>query len=513
MYAAGTQVWLAFGLYLAATFYFAYLAHRKTSKTGFMEDFFVAGRSIGPWVLGLTWIATAASGGTFIGSPALGHTYGWSVMLWICSYMVVATTGFGLFGKRVAELGARTGALTFPDLLRDRFDSRAIGTVSGVAIIILYIAYLVAQYVAGARVIEAVLGVPYHWGVLGFALTVSLYTAYGGFRAVAWTDAFQAIVMLTGVLITVFFAIRKLGGLQAVYDGLEAQTPDLLTTPGPTDFLPIPTAISFFCIWALAGPAQPSTITRFLACRDTKALKRACFLIGIYISLLYPCIIGIGIMGRVLVPELAAADHATPATILAVVPPVLAGFVLAAPLAAIMSTISSFLLVTSSAIVRDLYERNLPERLTEKRARNLSYLATFAVAGVALAFALQPPDFLQFIVVFAGTGLAATFFFPTLLGVYWPRMNKTGCLAGIAGGFLSFLLQYVSFGTRSFAGFDPFVWSMIVSLFCVVAASLATPPGAESLRERYFPKAQGQATRPVLRLRAIRNTMGGTAST
>ena len=119
-------------------------------------------------------------------------------------------------------------------------------------------------------------------------------------------------------------------------------------------------------------------------------------------------------------------------------------------------------------IVRDLYERNLPERLTEKRARYLSYLATFAVAGVALAFALQPPDFLQFIVVFAGTGLAATFFFPTLLGVYWPRMNKAGSLAGIAGGFLSFLLQYVSFGTRSFGGFDPFVWSMIVSLACVV---------------------------------------------
>lgn len=487
MYAANTHVWFAFGVYLAVTFFFAYLAHRKASKTGFMEDFFVAGRSIGPWVLGLTWIATAASGGTFIGSPALGHTYGWSVMLWICAYMVVATTGFGLFGKRVAELGRRTGALTFPDLLRDRFESQAIGTVSGVAIIILYIAYLVAQYVAGARVIEAVLGVPYQWGVLGFAVTVSLYTAYGGFRAVAWTDAFQAVVMLAGVLITVFFAVRKLGGLQAVYDGLQAQSPDLLTAPGPDGFLSIPAAISFFCVWALAGPAQPSTITRFLACRDTRALKRACFLIGIYIMLLYPCVIGIGIMGRVIVPELEAADHAMPATILAVVPPALAGFVLAAPLAAIMSTISSFLLVTSSALVRDLYERNLTEPMSEKRARNLSQLATFVVAGAALLFALRPPDFLQYIVVFAGTGLAATFFFPTILGIYWPRMNKAGCMAGILGGFGSFLLQYVTLGRISFGGFDPFVWSMIISCLSTVGASWATAPGPESLRQRYFP--------------------------
>jgi SSS family transporter len=489
MYAAGTQVWFAFAVYLAATFYFAYLAHRKASRTGFMEDFFVAGRSIGPWVLGLTWIATAASGGTFIGSPALGHTFGWSVMLWICAYMVVATTGFGLFGRRVAELGRRTGALTFPDLLRDRFESQAIGTISGVAIIILYIAYLVAQYVAGARVIEVVLGVPYHWGVLGFALTVSLYTAYGGFRAVAWTDAFQAVVMLVGVLVTVFFAVRKLGGLQAVYDGLQTQSPDLLTAPGPEGFLSIPSAFSFFCVWALAGPAQPSTITRFLACRDSRAIKRACFLIGIYITLLYPCVIGIGIMGRVLVPELEAADHATPATILAVVPPVLAGFVLAAPLAAIMSTISSFLLVTSSAIVRDLYERNLPEPMSEKRARILSHLATFGVAGAALVFALHPPDFLQYIVVFAGTGLAATFFFPTILGIYWPRMNRAGCMAGILGGFGSFLLQYIAFGRVSLGGFDPFVWSMIVSCLSTTGVSLATAPGPESLRKRYFPAA------------------------
>ena len=330
MYSSDSQVWFAFILYLAITFGLAYFAHRRASKKAFMEDFFVAGRQIGPWVLGLTWIATAASGGTFIGSPALAHTYGWSVMLWICSYMVVATMGMGLFGKRIAEIGRRTGALTFPDLLRDRFESKAIGNISGFAIVVLHIAYLVAQYVAGARVIEAVLGVPYHVGVLGFALTVSLYTAYGGFRAVAWTDAFQAIVMLFGVLITAGFAVRKMGGLSVVFDELVGQSPDLVATPGPDNFLPLPAAISFFCVWALASPAQPALITRFLACRDTKALKRACFLIGVYITLLYPCVIGIGIVGRTLVPNLEAADHATAATIVSAVPAVLAGFVLAA---------------------------------------------------------------------------------------------------------------------------------------------------------------------------------------
>lgn len=144
-------------------------------------------------------------------------------MLWISGYIAVATAGMGLMGKRISELGRQTGALTFPDLLRDRFESPAIGIISSLAIVILHTSYMVAQYIAGARIVEAVLGVPNLWGVVGFALTVSLDTAYGGFRAVAWTDGFQALVMLFGVLLTAFFAVQKVGGLQAVYDRLAAQ--------------------------------------------------------------------------------------------------------------------------------------------------------------------------------------------------------------------------------------------------------------------------------------------------
>ena len=346
MYSANSTVWIAFFLYLLVTFFLAHLARKQAAGGNFLEEFFVGGRTLGPWVLGLTWIATAASGGTFIGAPSLGHANGWVVMLWISGYIVVATTGFGLLGRRISEIGRATGALTFPDLLRDRFDSKAIGIISGIALVILHTSYIVAQYVAGARVLEVVLGVPYLWGVLGFAVTVCLYTAYGGFRAVAWTDSFQAVVMLVGVLLTAGFAIYKIGGFQAVFDGLAAQSPDLVSGPGPDNFLSLPAAISFFFIWPIATAGQPALMTRFLACRDIASLKRASLLIGFYILLLYPAVIFVGIVGRVLVPELAAPDHALPATILAAVPPVLAGFVLAAPMAAIMSTISSFLLVS-----------------------------------------------------------------------------------------------------------------------------------------------------------------------
>jgi len=486
MHSGSVHVWLGLVIYFGITFLMAWLSRRRATKEQFMEEFFVAGRGIGAWILGLTWIATAASGGTFIGAPALAHTYGWILLLWIASYMVFATTGIGLLGKRVASIGRQTGALTFPDLLRDRFESRAIGITSALAILILYTAFMVAQYIAGARLLEVVLGVPYVWGVLGFVATVSLYTSYGGFRAVAWTDAFQALVMLAGVLIAAPFAIRKAGGFPAIFDNLMAQSPGLLSGPGPNHFLPVPAAISFFCVFALAAPGQPSLVTRFLACRDTRALKRASFLIGLYILLLYPAIMTLGVVGRVLRPDLRAADHATPATILSAVPPVLAGLVLAAPLAAIMSTVSSFLLVTSSAFVRDLYQRNAKSKLTDRKARLLTHAATFIVAAIGVGFALNPPQFLQYIVIFSGTGLSATFLFPLLLGLYWPRMNKAGCLAAILGGFLSFVAQYAFFGTKSFAGSDPFVWSLAISLVCGVVAALVTAPGPSEITRRYF---------------------------
>lgn len=472
MYESGPAVWIAFLAYLSLTFVFAWLGHRKAKAGGaFMEEFFVAGRSIGPWVIGLTWIATQASGGSFIGVPALAHTNGYSMLLWISGYVISILVGFGLLAQRIAYVGRKTGALTFPDLLRDRYESPAIGIISGIALIILYTGYIVAQYVAGARVLEVVLGIPYLYGVVAFAVVVTIYTTYGGFRAVAWTDSFQAVVMLIGVLVTVAFALDKVGGLEAVRAGLEAQDPALLSPYGPSNFLPIAAAISFFFIWPFAGAGQPSVITRYLASGEGPGLNRALVMVAFYVILTYPAIITIGLVGRVLAPDLVAADHAMPATIIAVVPPWLAGFVLAGPMAAIMSTLSSFLLVSASALVRDLYERNRGQPLGEGAARRWTTIATFAVAAIALVFALEPPEFLQYIVVFSGTGLAATFLLPICFSLYWPGMNKTGCLVGILGGFVVFLAQYILFGTKSFFNFDPFVWSLLASLvFCVVGS-------------------------------------------
>jgi sodium/pantothenate symporter len=480
------SVGLSFGLYIAITFLLAWLAHRKAKGQRFLEEFFVAGRGIGPWVLALTWVATMASGGTFIGAPALAWQNGWVAHLWIAGFMCLAFTGMGILGKRIAFLGTATGAMTMPDLIRDRFESRGLGTILAVITLLLYVSYLVAQYIAGARVMEVALGMPYWAGLLLVSLTVTLYTAWGGFRAVAWTDAFQAIVMLIGILLTLGFALWKAGGIAPITEYLAAQSPELLAPPGPGNFLPLPQALSFFVMWPLAVLGQPALMSRFLASGDPRTLSKATLINGAYVFLLYPSIMTLGIVGRYLAPDIAMPDQAMPATIVAAVPTWLAGLVLAAPFAAIMSTISSFLLVTGSAIVRDLYHRNLDHALSDRKAQVLSQGTTFLIGALALAIAFRPPEYLQYIVIFSATGLASSFVAPTVLAVFWPRATRAGAYAALFGGLGSFALQYALYGTRSWFGFDPFVWSLSLSFVCGIVASYATPPQRKELREAWF---------------------------
>jgi len=476
----------AFAAYIIITLVFAAMAHFRSARGRFLDEFFVAGRSFGPWVLALTWVATMASGGTFVGAPALGWQNGWSVLLWICGYMTITVTGMGILGKRIAYLGRVTGALTMLDLLRDRFESKALSTVFAVLTLFLYICYLVAQYVAGARVMEVALGLPYWLDLVILALSVTVYTAFGGLRAVAWTDAFQATVMLGGILITFALALQYVGGFDGLNQLLVATAPELTSLPGPNNFLPLSQAISFFLVWSFTPLGQPALLSRFLSTGEPSVVGRATFFNGAYVLLLYPAIMMMGVMSRVIVPNIAAPDQATPATIVAVVPAWLAGVVLAAPFAAVMSTISSFLLVTGGTIVQDLYQRNLKTELDDNKARWISQGTTLVIGIVALAIAFRPPQYLQYIVIFAATGLAAAYLAPTVMAVFWPRATKAGAFAALLVGMGSFGVQYVFYGSRSWLDMDPFIWSLVLSLVAGITVSLCTSPSNSEVNRVWF---------------------------
>jgi SSS family solute:Na+ symporter/sodium/pantothenate symporter len=482
-------------------------------KKGFLRKYFLGNRSLGAFAVALT--AAVMSGGTFMGFPSLVYKFGWIVGLWIASYMVAPLTILGILGKRIGHLGRRTGAITLPDLFRERFGSPALGLTTSLLIILFLSCFLVPQFKAGGLLMQMVLpSGTYTWiseenvlgqadtgyvmGLVIFAATVVAYTAYGGFLAAVWTDVFQSIIMAIGVMILLPLAMMASGGLvHATARGMEIAGDGFAFGPGAgRAFHPLGLAFSFFVMWAITGMGQPSTMVRLMAFRDTRTLRYSIIYLVIYNAIVYIPLILIFVAARSILPDLGnKSDQVMPRLVIALANPYLAGLILAAPYGAVMSTVSGFLLIISSGLVRDVYQRFLRPSASEKEIEWASYSATVAVGLMVAVVALRPPEFLQLIVVFASSGMASSFLMPAILGCFWRRATAGGALAAmlVGAGVTLGLYGYGSylgrngidqgigppssgFGAYYLLGFEPCVWGLSLSLVAGIVGSLATAP-------------------------------------
>jgi SSS family solute:Na+ symporter/sodium/pantothenate symporter len=485
------------------------------SKAGFLRKYFLGNRSLGAFAVALT--AAVMSGGSFLGFPSFVYKYGWVVGLWICSYMVAPLTTLGVLGKRIGHIARRTGAITLPDFFRERFGSPALGLLTSLFIILFLSAFLVAQFKAGGLLMKIVLpSSTYSWsgieelggaqgpgyivGLLVFTATVVAYTAYGGFLAAVWTDVFQSIVMAIGVLILLPLALIKAGGLEAAtYKGMELAGDGFAFGPGAgRAFHPIGLAFSFFVMWAITGMGQPSTMVRLMAFRDSRTLRYSMIYLTIYNMMVYIPLILIFVCARSILPDLGNhSDEAMPRLVTTLANPYVAGLILAAPYGAVMSTVSGFLLIISSGLVRDIYQRFLRPTASEKEIEWASYAATVGVGILVCLLAIRPPEFLQLIVIFASSGLASAFLMPALLGAFWRRANAPGAIAAMLAGGGTTLALYAygsflgltqkgydqgigppssGFGAYYLLGLEPAVWGLLASLAAGIIVSLMTPP-------------------------------------
>jgi Na+/pantothenate symporter len=286
------------------------------------------------------------------------------------------------------------------------------------------------------------------------------------------------------------------------------QLPDRASEMTPIDrqsslaregFLPLSLAISFFFMWAISGTGQPSTMVRLMAFRNTATLRRAIFTVAIYYSMIYFPLVIIFCCARIVLPGMdLESDRIMPQMAVTLTSQIgqgwLAGLLVAAPFAAVMSTVDSFLLIISSALVRDIYQRNLNPGVKDKTIKRLSYLFTVLVGLGATLGAINPPQFLQDLVVYTGSGLAACFLAPMVFALYWPRANVFGCISGMALGFAAHLALYLSgiFVNGSFYqpyrmfNMDPIVFGLFVSFVAVYVVSRWTKPPPEDLVRKYF---------------------------
>jgi SSS family solute:Na+ symporter/sodium/pantothenate symporter len=449
-----------------------------------------------------------------MGFPSLVYKFGWVVALWIASYMVAPMTVLGVLGKRIGQLSRRTGAITLPDLFRERFGSPSLGLLTSVLVLFFLTCNLVAQFKAGGLIMKIVLpsetinwvvsedspataDAGYYLGLAIFAATVIAYTTYGGFLAAIWTDVFQSIVMAVGVLILFPLAMVASGGLEkATLAGVAQTDAGFAFGPGAVRaFHPIGLAVSFFFMWAITGMGQPSTMVRLMAFRDSRTLRYSILYLTVYNFAIYVPLVLIFIAARAILPDLSKTDEVMPRLVVTLANPYVAGLILAAPYGAVMSTVSGWLLIISSGLVRDLYQRFLRPAASEKEIERASYAATVAVGVVVALLALRPPEYLQLIVVFSSSGMASAFLMPAVLGAFWRRANHQGAIAAMAAGASTTLLLYLTgylmglsgydpgigasggvFVPYYLGGLDPCVWGLGVSLVAGVTVSLLTAP-------------------------------------
>ncbi|MEO6809344.1 MAG: sodium transporter [Isosphaeraceae bacterium] len=488
-------------------------------KAGFLRKYFLGNRSLGAFAVALT--AAVMSGGTFMGFPSLVYSFGWVVGLWIASYMVAPLTVLGVLGKRIGQLSRRTGAITLPDLFRERYGSPALGLLTSILIMFFLTVNLIPQFKAGALIMKIVLpssasswfvaqgvagstDVGYLIGLAIFTTTVVAYTAYGGFLAAIWTDVFQSLIMAFGILILFPLAMAASGGLShATLTGMEQAGNGFAFGPGAgRDFHPIGLAISFFVMWAITGMGQPSTMVRLMAFRDSRTLRYSILYLTLYNALIYIPLIFIFVAARSILPGLTESDEIMPRLVIKLANPYVAGLILAAPYGAVMSTVSGFLLIVASGLVRDVYQRFLRPTASEREVQWASYVATVGVGLIVALIATHPPNYLQLVVVFAGSGMAAAFLMPAFLGAFWRRSTAKGAIAGMTAGTVATLGLYVlgSFGPEHLGlawlfppnpdigavsafrpyylfRLDPAVWGLVSSFTAMVIGSyLSSPP-------------------------------------
>lgn len=526
-----------------------------SDRLGFLRKYFLGNRSLGAFAVALT--AAVMSGGTFMGFPSLVYTFGWVVGLWIASYMVGGMTVLGLMGKRIGQISRRTGAITLPDLFRERYGSPALGLITSLMVLLFLSINLVAQFKAGAIIVKTVLppeavswfespgpavaavengaavvnqpavkksaiDAGYYIGLALFSATVIFYTAYGGFLAAIWTDIFQSIIMAIGVLILLPLALAQTGGLHAAtVSGMESAGTGFGFGPGAgRAFHTLPLAFSFFLMWAISGAGQPSTLVRLMAFSNSKTLRYSIAYLTFYNAVVYIPLILVFICARQILPDLASipggSDQVMPMLCQKLANPYVAGLILAAPYGAVMSTVSGFLLIVASGLVRDVYQRFLRPTASEREIEWMSYAGT-AVVGLLVALAaLNPPPYLQLIIVFSGASMAAAFLTPALLGCYWRRATAAGALAAMivgpavtvalyAAGFI--LTKYYgidqgfgpppkppAYGPYYLLGFDPCVWGLGSSFLAgIIGSVVSRPPDPERVALLFDaqPKASG----------------------
>lgn len=439
------------------------------SSSSFLQEYFLGGRSLGGFVLAMTMTATYGSASSFLGGPGVAYTEG---LGWVLLAMSQVATGYFVLmvlGKKFAIVTRSYQAITMVDFLKERYQSKWVVLFSSFSIIIFLFSAMAAQWIGGARLIESLTGLSYIGALFIFAVSVMVYVIIGGFRAVALTDAIQGSIMFVGTLILLIATIIAGGGISNIIADLSAENPNLITPFGAEGNLTPMYVSSFWILVGVGVVALPQIAVRAMSYKDSRSMHRALIIGTIVVGVIMLNMHLIGVFARPILPGIDIGDKVMPLLALEILPPWLAGVVLAAPMAAIMSTVDSLLLLVSSSVVKDLYLNYVSPTASEQRVKRMSVSVTAILGIIVFLMALNPPDLIIWLNLFAFGGLEAAFIWPIVLGLYWEKGNKYGALASMIAGVGVYVITD-RFSVLAF-GMHPVVVPVVLSFVAYVVVS------------------------------------------
>lgn len=459
-------------LYLVFVFGVAFYAYRQRRHGEFLSEYYVGGRSMSGLVLAMTTAATYIGASSFIGGPGAAYKYGlgWVLLAMIQVPAVLLT--LGVVGKKLAILARQTQSVTLNDILLARYQHRGVVWIACLALLLSFFAMMTVQFIGAGRLLETTLGLPYQSSVLIFALTVGIYTFIGGFRAVVLTDTIQGMVMVVGTALLLGGVIYATGGIEHAMDRLEAINPQL-TTPHGIDERPLDLTFmaSFWVLVCFGLIGLPHLAVRSMAYKNSQALHRALIIGTVVVAFLMLGMHLAGALGRAVLPDLTIPDQVIPTLMIQVLPPMVAGIFLAAPMAAIMSSIDSLLIQSSSTLIKDLYLAARPQAMTqEPKIKRYSTLTTLALTLLVVLAALNPPDMLIWLNLLSLGGLEATFLWVIVFGLFWKNANAMGAICSMVAGLASYVLM-TSFSIKLFE-FHAIVPSLSIGLIAFLIGNL-----------------------------------------
>ncbi len=431
-------------VYMAVCLLLGFIAYRRTRTLG---DFILGGRGLGSWVTALSAQASDMSGWLLMGLPGLAYLSGFDAV-WLAAGLIAGTWANWRF--IAARLRARTerlsDSLTLPDYFERRFDdrSRVLRTIAAAFILVFFAFYTSSGFVAAGKLFETLFGLPYVEAMFWGSIVMLAYTFFGGFLAVSWSDVVQGTLMFVALVLVAWMGMAIAGGPAASLDRIAAQHPALLdpfVASGGEALGWI--GIASLLGWGLGYAGQPHILARFMAIRQVEEMHVARRVAMGWVIVVLAAAVVVGLTGLlVLDPPLAGADSEKVFILMSTqfFHPVIAGICLAGILAAVMSTASAQLLVSSSAFAQDFYRGLFRPGAARGELLWVGRGAVLAIAVIAFCLGLDPDSKVLTLVAWAWAGFGAAFGPAIILSLYWEGMTRNGALAGIVVGGLTVIV-------------------------------------------------------------------------